>query len=41
MSLGSVFMPFRFVSIFSESNQIGSIEVEKMQILDIIDIINM
>ena len=41
MSLGSVFIPFRFVSIFSESNQIGSIEVEKMQILDIIDIINM
>ena len=30
--LGSVFMPFRF---FSESNQIGSIEVEKMQILKI------
>ena len=33
LSLGSVFKPFRFVSIFSESNQIGSIEVEKMQIL--------
>ena len=26
---------YRFVSIFSESNQIGSIEVEKMQILTI------
>ena len=33
LSLGSVFKPFCFVSIFSESNQIGSIEVEKMQIL--------
>ena len=35
LSLGSVFKPFCFVSIFSESNQIGSIEVEKMQILKI------
>ena len=33
LSLGCVLIPFHFVSIFSESNQIGSIEVEKMQIL--------
>ena len=32
-SLGSVLIPFRFVSIFSESNQIGSIDIEKMQIV--------